>query len=114
VLRFLAPKEAAMPEVKVRRTGIQMVELSSAIKDSLGDGYQVTQIGDNSLDVRKNFFIRAKVAMHSEPGGTVFDVRGAGTPIPLFIFTMMWINNQGIAKQVAAAIGSREEFRDNG
>jgi hypothetical protein len=103
-----------MPEVKVRRTGIRLTELSSAIKDSLGDGYEVTQSDADSLDVRKNFFIRAKVAMHAEPGGTVFNVRGAGTPIPGLIFTMIWVNNQGIAKQIATALGAREEFRDNG
>ncbi len=103
-----------MPEVKVRRGGIEAADASAALKDALGDGYQITQTGDNSLDVRKNFFIRARVNMRTEPGGTVFDVRGSGTPIPLLIFSMMWVNNRGIAREIAAALGSREEFRDNG
>jgi hypothetical protein len=103
-----------MPEVKVRRTGVERADVESVLKDALGDGYQITQTGDNSLDVRKNFFVRARVNMRAEPGGTVFNVRGSGTPIPLLIFTMMWVNNQGIAKRIAAALGSREEFRDNG
>jgi hypothetical protein len=114
VLRFLAPKEAAMPEVKVRRAGIPAMEASSAIKDALGADYEVTQTGDRDLEVRKNAFIRAKVSMRDEPGGTLFHVRGQGMPIPLLFTTMMLINNRGIAKQVADAIGSREEFRDNG
>jgi hypothetical protein len=103
-----------VPEVKVRRTGIQAAEASSAIRDALGGDIQITQTDDRNLDVRKNFFIRAKVSMNEEPGGTLFHVRGAGVPIPLMFGTMMLVNNQGIAKQIAAALGNRAEFRDNG
>jgi hypothetical protein len=103
-----------MPEVKVRRTGIPAMEASSAIKQALGAGYEVTQTGERDIEVRKNAFIRAKVTITEEPGGTLFRVRGQGMPIPLLFTTMMLINNQGIAKQVAAALGSREDFRDNG
>ena len=52
--------------------------------------------------------------MTEEPGGTLFRVRGQGMPIPLLFSTMMLVNNHGIAKQITDAIGTREEFRDNG
>jgi hypothetical protein len=103
-----------MPEVKVRRTGIATEQVSAAIGDALGPGVLITPAGETGLDVRKNFFVRAKVTMHTEPGGTLFDVRGGGVPVPLLFLTMMWVNNRGIAQQIATAIGAREEFRDNG
>jgi hypothetical protein len=103
-----------MPEVKVRRTGIRLDEASAAIKEALGAGYEVSQTGEHDLEVRKNAFVRAKVSMNEEPGGTLFRVRGQGMPIPLLFSTMMLINNQGIAKQVVTALGAREDFRDNG
>jgi hypothetical protein len=52
--------------------------------------------------------------MHTEPGGTLFHVRGSGVPVPLLFGTMMLVNNRGIAWQIVTAIGDREEFRDNG
>ena len=100
-----------MPEVKVRRTGIGAGQAASVIKDALGEGYQVTQTGDGSVQVRKNAFIRAKVSMNEEPGGTLFHVHGEGLPIPLLFGTLMLVNNRGIARRIATAIGSREEFR---
>ena len=103
-----------MPEVKVRRTGIRPDEASAAIKDALGAGYEITQTGERDLEVRKNAFIRAKVSFTAVSGGTLFHVRGQGMPIPLLFSTMMLVNSRGIAKQVAEAIGTREEFRDNG
>ena len=103
-----------MPDVKVRRTGIRADEASAAIRDALGTGYQVTETGERDLEVRKNAFIRAKVSMSEEPGGTLFQVRGQGMPIPLLFTTMMLVNNPCIAKQITDAIGTREEFRDNG
>jgi hypothetical protein len=103
-----------MPDVKVRRTGIRADEASAAIKDALGAGYEVSQTGERDLEVRKNAFIRAKVSIREEPGGTLFQVHGQGMPIPLLFGTMMLVNNLGIAKQITNAIGAREEFRDNG
>ena len=103
-----------MPEVKVRRQGIPVSEASAAIRDALGQGCQITETGDGGLDVRRNFFIRAKVSMREEPGGTVFHVRGAGVPIPLLFTTMMAVNSRGIGRQIADAIGSCEEFRGDG
>jgi hypothetical protein len=103
-----------MPEVKVRRTGIRADEASAAIKAALGTGYEVTQTGERDIEVRKSAFVRAKVSMSEEPGGTLFRVRGQGFPVPGLFATMMLVNNRGIAKQVTDAIGAREEFRDNG
>ena len=103
-----------MPDVKVRRTGIRADQASAAIRDALGAGYEVTETGERDLEVRKNAFIRAKVSMSEEAGGTLFHVRGQGMPIPLLFTTMMLVNNRGIARQITDAIGTREEFRDNG
>ena len=103
-----------MPDVKVRRTGIRLDEASAAIKDALGAGYEITQTGERDLEVRKSALVRAKVSMTEEPGGTLFHVRGQGMPIPLLFSTMLLINNRGIARQITEAIGTREEFRDNG
>ena len=103
-----------MPDVKVRRTGIRANEASAAIKDALGAGYEVTRAGERDFDVRKNAFIRAKVSMTEESGGTLFHIRGQGVPVPLLFGTMMLVNNRGIARQIASAIGTREEFRDTG
>jgi len=103
-----------MPEVKVRRTGISTAEAESAIRDALGGECEITPTDDRTIDVRKGFFVRAKVNMREEPGGTLFHVRGSGVPIPLLFGTTMLINNNGIAKRIATAIEAREEFRDNG
>jgi hypothetical protein len=103
-----------MPEVKVRRTGIPAEEASSAIREALGEGCEVTQTGERDIEVRKNLFIRAKVTMSEEPGGTLFHVRGQGVPFPGLFGTMMLVNNRGIAKQIVDALGTCEEFRDNG
>ena len=101
-----------MPDVKVRRTGISAEEVSTALKDALGKGYEVTHTDTGSVDIRRNYFARANVGMQEEPGGTLFQVHGSAVP-PLYGLSKL-INSQGIAKRIAAAIGTREEFRDNG
>ena len=103
-----------MPDVKVRRTGIRADQASAAIRDALGAGYEVTETGERDLEVRKNAFIRAKVSMSDEAGGTLFQVHGQGIPFPLLFGTLKLVNTRGIAKQITSAIGTREEFRDNG
>ena len=103
-----------MPEVKVRRTGISAAEAESAIRDALGGDCEITPTDDRNIDVRKGFFVRAKVSMREEPGGTLFHVRGSGVPIPLLFGATKLANSNGIAKRIATAIGAREEFRDNG
>ena len=101
-----------MPQVKVRRRGISAEETAAVIRSSLGEQVEITPKGNHELDVRKGFFTRAKISMKEEPGGTVFDVRGAGAPIPLVFGTTLLVNNRGIARRVAAAIGEHEGFRD--
>ena len=41
-------------------------------------------------------------------------MRGTGPPFPLLILTTMLINNQGIAKRVAAVLGENEELQNDG
>jgi hypothetical protein len=52
--------------------------------------------------------------MSEEPGGTVFDVRGAASAsFPMWMLAMKVANDRGIAKQVAAAIGAYKDFADD-
>ena len=103
-----------MPQVKVRRRGISADDTAAVIRGRLGEQLKITPSGDRELEVAKNAFIRAKVTISEEPGGTVFNVRGMGMPVPLLILTMMAVNNRGIALRVADAIGEHEGFRDDG
>jgi hypothetical protein len=103
-----------MPQVKVRRRGISAEDTAAVIRGRLGEQLKITPNGDRELEVAKNAFIRAKVTIDEEPGGTVFSVRGMGMPIPLLILTMMAVNDRGIARRVADAIGEHEGFRDDG
>lgn len=103
-----------MQSVKVRRSPISAEQAAEVIRDRLGGSYQVEADGD-TLHIRKGLG-RAKVSLRDEPGGTVFDVQGEGTLaiLPLFnIYTKM-LNERGIAKRTAAAIGEAEAFRDHG
>lgn len=101
-----------MPEVKVQRRRITADDTAAVIRAALGDGVRVRNEGDRELDVRRNWFVRAKVSIAEEAGGTVFTVRGSGPPTPLGIVVMTPINNGGIAKQIAAAIEQHAGFRD--
>ncbi len=102
-----------MPQVKVRRRGISAEDTAAVIRSRLGPDLKITQNGDGELELQKNYFVRAKVTISEEPGGTVFNVRGQGMPVPLLMFSMMFINNRGIAAQAAAAIGEHDGFRDD-
>lgn len=101
-----------MPQVKVRARGITADDTAAVIRDALGDGTRVSTLGDRELEVRRSSFVRAKVSIAEEPGGTMFTVRGSGPPLPLLVLTMMAVNNAGIAKRVAAAIEQHAGFRD--
>jgi hypothetical protein len=109
-----ASEETAMPEVKVRRRGITAEAAGEVIHGRLGEDLKITPNGDRELEVSKNSFVRAKVSISEEPGGTVFHVRGMGLPIPLLMLTMMAVNNRGIARRVADALGEHDGFRDDG
>lgn len=103
-----------MQSVKVRRGGISASDAADVLRSELGSGYDVQAGDDGTLHIRKGM-ARAKVTVHAEPGGTVFDVAGEGISFPpLFGLIAKALNNQGIAKKAAAAIGQAEAFRDDG
>jgi hypothetical protein len=103
-----------MQSVKVRRSRISANQAAEVIRLGLGSEYQVETDGDSMLHVRKGL-ARAKVSLRGEPGGTVFDVSGEGASVlPLFSLTMKMMNDRGIAKRTATAIGQAEAFRDDG
>jgi hypothetical protein len=101
-----------MHSVKVRRTGISPGEAAKVLRDGLGGDYKVQADGD-SLLVRKGL-ARARVSLRAADGGTVFDVSGAGASVlPLFSVVTRLLNDQGIAKRAAVAIGEAAAFRDD-
>jgi hypothetical protein len=103
-----------MPQVKVRRRGITAEDTAAVIRASLaGERLEITQHGDRELELRKSFFVQAKVAVSDEPGGTVFDVRGSGPVIPLLFVATRVVNSRGIARRVADALGAHDGFRDD-
>lgn len=104
-----------MQSVKVRRSPISAEQAAEVIWHRLGSGYQIETDGATLLRIRKGL-ARAKVSLREEPGGTVFDVQGEGgwALLPLFnVYTKM-LNERGIAKRTANAIGEAEAFRDDG
>jgi hypothetical protein len=103
-----------MQSVKVRRRGISAEQAAEAIRDGLGGGYEVQTGDDGTVHVRKRL-ARAKVSLRGEQGGTVFDVSGEGLSIlPLLSATAKMINDRGIARRTATAIGQAAAFHDNG
>jgi hypothetical protein len=103
-----------MQSVKVRRSPISAEQAAEVLRHWLGSDYQVEADGETTLRVRKGL-ARAKVSLREEPGGTVFDVQGEGSwaVLPLFnVYTKM-LNDRGIAKRTASAIGEAEAFRDD-
>lgn len=103
-----------MPQVKVRRRNVSAEEAAAVIRSHFGDKMEITPVGDRELSLQQSFFTRAKVSISDEPGGTLFSVRGAGPPFPLLILTTMLVNNQGIAKRVAAVLGENEMLQNDG
>ena len=105
----------AMQSVKVRRSPISAEQAAEVLQHRLGSGYQIEADGETMLRVRKGL-ARAKVSLRGEPGGTVFDVQGEGSwaVLPLFNIYTRKLNDRGIAKRTASAIGEAEAFRDDG
>jgi hypothetical protein len=103
-----------MPQVKVRRRNVSAEEAAAVIRSRFGDKMEITPVGDRELNLQQGFFTRAKLSISDEPGGTLFSVRGSGPPFPLIILTTMLVNNQGIAKRVAAALGENDELQKDG
>lgn len=103
-----------MPQVKVRRRNISADEAVAAIRSILGDSIEISPVGDREVRVKKSYFAQAKVSMSDEPGGTLFDVSGAASAsLPLWMLTMKLVNDRGIARQVATAIGEYKDFADD-
>jgi hypothetical protein len=100
-----------MPKVQVQGRDITADDAATVIRDALGDGVRVTTSGYREIDVRRNWFVRAKVHISEESDGTLFSVRGSGPPTPLGLAVMMPVNNSGIAKQVATVIEQHAGFR---
>lgn len=103
-----------MQSVKVGRRGISTDQAAEVLRSALGSGYQVATSGDGTLIVSKGL-ARARVSLHEESGGTVFDVSGKGVSVlPLFSFITKSLSDHGIAPRAAAAIGGAEAFSGNG
>lgn len=103
-----------MPQVKVRRRGISAEDAAAVIRAGLpGEKLEITEHGDRELELRKSFFVQAKVGIGDEPGGTVFNVHGGGPYIPLLFWTTRLVNSRGIARRVADVLGAHEGFRDD-
>jgi hypothetical protein len=103
-----------MQSVKVRRSRVSAEQAAEVIRLGLGSEYQVEADGETVLHVRKGL-ARARVSLRGEPGGTVFDVSGEGASVfPLFSLTTKMMNDRGIARRTAEAIGRAEAFRDDG
>lgn len=101
-----------MPQVKVRSRGISADETAAVIRAALGDKLQIVPLGETELEVRRSYFGRARVSITEEPGGTVFNVRALGPPLPILMLTARAMSNFGIAKQVAGAIDQHQGFGD--
>jgi hypothetical protein len=104
-----------MQSVKVRRSGISAEQAAEVLRLGLGGEYQVRADDDTLLRISKGM-ARAKVSLRAEPDGTVFDVSGeAGVSVmPLTGFITKVMNERGIARRTAEAIGQAEAFRDDG
>ena len=102
-----------MQSVKVRRGGISASDAADVLRSELGSGYDVQAGDDGTVHIRKGMG-RAKVSLRAESGGTVFEVAGEGVSFPpLWGYIQKALNNQGIAKKAATAIGQSEAFRDD-
>jgi hypothetical protein len=93
-----------MPLVKVARQGVSAQEAAAVIQARLGSGVRASPEGGAEVDVRKGFFSRASVKISAENDGTLFDVKGGAHAGPIVMFTLRYINNRGIGREVAAAL----------
>jgi hypothetical protein len=71
-----------MQSVKARKSGISTENAAQVIQRGLGGDYQVQPDGGTEILVRKGTFGRAKVRLHDEPGGTLFEVRARASSSP--------------------------------
>jgi hypothetical protein len=103
-----------MQSVRVRRSGLTADRAADVLRGELGNGYEIQPVDDGTLHIRKGL-ARAKVRLRAEPGGTVFEVTGESVSFfPLVSLTSKMLNDLGVAKKAATAIGGAEAFRDDG
>jgi hypothetical protein len=93
-----------MPLVKVARQGVSAEEAAAVLRARLGSDVRVSPDGSAEVNVRKGFFSRAKVEISAQTDGTLFDVKGSAQAGPIVMFTLRYINNRGIGREVAAAL----------
>jgi len=99
-----------MPQIKVRGRGISAEDTAAVIRAALGEKLEVIPLGDTELEVRRGYFGRARVSIAEEPGGTVFNVRALGPPLPILMLTARAMSNFGIAREVAGALDRHPGF----
>jgi hypothetical protein len=102
-----------MHSVTVKRPGISAEQAAGVLRRQLGSGYQVLAKGRTEIRLRKSLFIRARVLIDDEPGGTTFSIEGQGIrlPIPLVYALLRQMNDRGIAERAAQIISQSEELR---
>ena len=93
-----------MPQGRVSRRGVSAEEAATVVRARLGSDVRVSPDGSAEVDVRKGFFSRAKVEISAQEDGTLFEVKGGAQAGPLVMFTLRYINNRGIGREVAAAL----------
>jgi hypothetical protein len=89
-----------MPTVTIEKP-VTLEETSKALKEKLGDRYEVTARGSGSneaLKVRQSAAATATVHLSRDGNATTFHVHGGGLVISRMV------NEFGIAKKVAATI----------
>jgi hypothetical protein len=99
-----------METVKITRKGISTEQAAAAIRLALGEDYQLDAIKASAIRLKKGIFVRAQIQMREEADGTVFEVRGKGLPIPLFIFTVKFFNDRGIARRIGEVLARSDAF----
>lgn len=97
-----------MHNVQVNRTGLSLDNVADVIRKGLGPGFSVDPEGDG-LKVSKGLS-KATVQMREESGGTAFEVRGMGTPIPVIWGVTKIMSERGVAKRTAEIIGAAQDF----
>lgn len=93
-----------MPLVRVARQGVSAEEAAAVIRARLASDVRVIPEGSAGVDVRKGLFSRASAKISAENDGTLFDVKSGAHAGPIVMFTLRYINNRGIGRDVAAAL----------
>lgn len=90
-----------MAQVRVPRKGVTQAELAAVLSRRLGGGFEVQPDGHGEVVVRRSPLAAAVVRIRTEPGATVFRVRGGGLPLYRI----------GTTRRVTDALRRSPEFR---